>query len=93
MVRIWKRGGDGDLQNPRYKEPCVKILSWGLTAMIVNDSFNKHDCVTKYYYQLSSLTIVPVGTRHLETKYQIFMPERNAQKLDLQYSSQMFTRL
>ena len=31
--------------------------------MIVNDSFNKHDCVAQYYYQLSSLTIVLVGTR------------------------------
>lgn len=63
--------------------------------MIVNDSFNKHDCVAQYYYQLSSLTIVLVGTRlyTLETKYQIFMAERNAQKLDFQYSSQMFTRL
>ena len=64
--------------------------------MIVNDSFNKHDCVAQYYYQLSSLTIVLVGTRLYTLRQNIKsfnMAERNAQKLDFQYSSQMFTRL
>ena len=64
--------------------------------MIVTDSFIKRDCLARDYYQLSSNIIHYRAcldqTLYLETKYQIFMAEINAQKLDFQDSSQMFTR-